>query len=131
MVVVAVAGGTGAVGRTIVEAIVSQGKHDVIVLTRRVGTSVQNFINLSTDDTKADSAKESNLGVRLVSTDYKNVTALVEILENNNVHTVISALVMMPDAGGPLELNLIQAADVSKTTRRMVASDFGFPQYKE
>lgn len=36
MVVVAVAGGTGAVGRNIVEALVSQGKHEVIVLSRTV-----------------------------------------------------------------------------------------------
>jgi nucleoside-diphosphate-sugar epimerase len=36
MVVVAVAGGTGAVGRNIVEALVSQGKHKVIVLSRTV-----------------------------------------------------------------------------------------------
>jgi NAD dependent epimerase/dehydratase family enzyme len=36
MVVVAVAGGTGAVGRSIVEAFISQGKHEVIVLSRMV-----------------------------------------------------------------------------------------------
>jgi nucleoside-diphosphate-sugar epimerase len=36
MVVVAVAGGTGAVGRNIVEAFVSQGKHEVIILSRTV-----------------------------------------------------------------------------------------------
>jgi NAD dependent epimerase/dehydratase family enzyme len=36
MVVVAVAGGTGVVGRSIVEAFISQGKHDVIVLSRTV-----------------------------------------------------------------------------------------------
>lgn len=36
MVVVAVAGGTGAVGRSIVEALVSQAKHEVIVLSRTV-----------------------------------------------------------------------------------------------
>ena len=84
-----------------------------------------------TNGDKADSAKEAELGVRIIATDYKDVAVLVNILENNNVHTVISALVMTPDAGGPLEPNLIRAADASKTTRRMIASDFGFPQYKE
>jgi hypothetical protein len=63
-------------------------------------------------------AKEKELGVRLVATDYKNVVVLTKILEDNNVHTVISALVMMPNSGGPLELNLIRAADASKTTSR-------------
>jgi nucleoside-diphosphate-sugar epimerase len=36
MVIVAVAGGTGAVGRNIVEALISQGKHEVIILSRTV-----------------------------------------------------------------------------------------------
>jgi len=59
------------------------------------------------------------------------VAVLTKILEDNNVDTVISALAMMPNAGGPLELNLIRAADASETTRRMVPSEYGFPQYKE
>lgn len=36
MVVVAVAGGTGNVGRFLVDAIVATGKHDVKVLSRKV-----------------------------------------------------------------------------------------------
>ena len=76
-------------------------------------------------------AKEKELGVRLVATDYKNVAVLTKILEDNNVHTVISALVMMPNSGGPLELNLILAADASKTTRRMIPSEYGYPQREE
>jgi nucleoside-diphosphate-sugar epimerase len=36
MVVVAIAGGTGAVGRNIVEALLAQGKHEVIILSRMV-----------------------------------------------------------------------------------------------
>jgi hypothetical protein len=36
MVTVAVAGGTGNVGRTIVDALEKSQKHDVIVLTRKV-----------------------------------------------------------------------------------------------
>ena len=36
MVIVAVAGGTGNVGRTIVDALEKSQKHDVIVLTRKV-----------------------------------------------------------------------------------------------
>ena len=76
-------------------------------------------------------AKEKELGVRLVATDYKNVVVLTKILEDNNDHTVISALVMMPNSGGPLELNLIRAADASKTTRRMIPSEYGYPQREE
>ena len=36
MVVVAVAGGTGGVGRTIVDALVATGKHQVKILSRSV-----------------------------------------------------------------------------------------------
>lgn len=36
MVTVAVAGGTGNVGRTIVDALIQSQKHNVIVLTRKV-----------------------------------------------------------------------------------------------
>jgi uncharacterized protein YbjT (DUF2867 family) len=36
MVVVAVVGGTGSVGRTIVDAFKEDGKHKVIVLARKV-----------------------------------------------------------------------------------------------
>jgi hypothetical protein len=78
-----------------------------------------------------DAVKEKELGVRFVVTDYKDVEILTKILEDNNVHTVISALAMMPNAGGPLELNLIRGADASKTTRRMVPSEFGHPQREE
>jgi Nucleoside-diphosphate-sugar epimerases len=38
MAVVAVAGGTGGVGKTIVERLVQEGKFDVIVLSRSVST---------------------------------------------------------------------------------------------
>lgn len=37
MVTVAVAGGTGGVGKTIVETLVGNSEHQVIVLTRSVG----------------------------------------------------------------------------------------------
>ena len=36
MVTVAVAGGTGNVGKTIVDALIASQKHEVIVLTRKV-----------------------------------------------------------------------------------------------
>lgn len=44
MTIIAVAGGAGKLGRAIVEAIVENGQHEVVVLAREVSTSViQNF----------------------------------------------------------------------------------------
>lgn len=37
MVVVAVAGGTGGLGRMLVDALLATGKHDVKILARKVG----------------------------------------------------------------------------------------------
>lgn len=41
MVVVAVAGGTGHLGRTLVEGIVATGKHEVKVFSRKVCLSIK------------------------------------------------------------------------------------------
>lgn len=83
------------------------------------------------DFSKLDAAKEKELGARIIATDYQDVTALTKILEHNNVHTVVSTLSMMPNAAGALEQTLIRAADASKTTKRLIPSEFGFPQREE
>ncbi|KAF7551041.1 hypothetical protein G7Z17_g5312 [Cylindrodendrum hubeiense] len=105
MTVVAVAGGSASIGRTIVDEILSQGKFEVIILAR-----------------KADEESEERLGARVIVTDYSKVDELVQLLETNNVHTVISAL-------GPMSLEseqaLIQAADISASTKRFIASVWG------
>ncbi|KAF4459500.1 Isoflavone reductase like P3 [Fusarium albosuccineum] len=59
MVVVAVAGGTGNLGRTIVEVLKEQGKFEVVVLSRNVKPS-----------------QETELGVRILPADYGSVEAL-------------------------------------------------------
>jgi uncharacterized protein YbjT (DUF2867 family) len=43
MVTVAIAGGTGGVGRAIVNSIVANGKHKAIVLARRVSSPAKYF----------------------------------------------------------------------------------------
>jgi nucleoside-diphosphate-sugar epimerase len=44
MTIIAVAGGAGKLGRAIVEAIVENGQHEVVILAREVSTLVvQNF----------------------------------------------------------------------------------------
>ncbi|KAF9870624.1 hypothetical protein CkaCkLH20_11930 [Colletotrichum karsti] len=111
MAVIAVAGGTGNVGRTIVEAIVAAGKHDVKILAR-----------------KANPELEKQVGASIIAVDYANIEATTKALEDNNVHTVISTINMMPPSGeAPPEIELIRAADASKTTKRIISSGWGIP----
>ncbi|KAF5227405.1 hypothetical protein FANTH_14778 [Fusarium anthophilum] len=106
MVTIAVAGGTGNVGRTLVEALKESPKHDVIVLAR-----------------KAPDIEDSAAPVIVVS--YSDIDNLVKILEDHNVHTVVSAMmVLSPDASNA-QVNLIQAAAKSASTQRFVTSEWG------
>lgn len=64
--------------------------------------------------------------------DYSDIEVLTRILEEHNVHTVISAIMMLRYGdNGPQEIELIRAADASKTTKRMISSHWGPPHTEE
>ncbi|KNB16946.1 hypothetical protein FOXG_14949 [Fusarium oxysporum f. sp. lycopersici 4287] len=106
MPVVAIAGGTGSVGRFIVEEIVVDGKLEVILLSH-----------------KANLALEKELGARILPIDYSDPNTIANLLEENHVDVVIAAL------GGRTppeqEHGLIQAAAKSKATKRYIPSVWG------
>ncbi|KFY43847.1 hypothetical protein V494_01784 [Pseudogymnoascus sp. VKM F-4513 (FW-928)] len=110
MITVAVAGGTGGIGRAIVEAIAEGGKHKIIVLAR-----------------KSDEELAARLGAPIIAVDYFNVPELTQTLEKHGVHTVISTINMRTTEGEPPEIELIRAADASKSTKRMISSEWGIP----
>ena len=93
MVTVAVIGGTGSVGKTIVDAFLAEGTHEVIVVSRKVR-----------DHTSISSGKT---------------------LEENNIHTVISTIVMYDPEAAQAERSFIAAADKSSCTKRFVVSNWG------
>ncbi|KAL6364516.1 hypothetical protein LRP88_01918 [Fusarium phalaenopsidis] len=103
---VAVAGGTGNLGRTIVEAIIADGKFQVVILAR-----------------EANAEKEKQIGAKILPVNYADVDGLTKVLEDNNIETVISTLNTMGVAEP--ELNLITAADRAKSTKRFVPSIWG------
>ncbi|KAI8240342.1 Oxidoreductase swnN [Colletotrichum sp. SAR 10_99] len=105
MAIVAVAGGTGGVGRAIVEQLQLSGKQQFFVLGRK-------------SPSPALPGAPSFLEV-----DYENVDALIKILEEHNIDTVISALNPESEKSSNAQINLIAAADKSKTTQRFVPSD--------
>jgi len=108
MTVVGVSGGSGGVGRAIVEAIHNSGKHTVKVLSR-----------------KSTPELESNLGVPIVEVDYANVESLTKALEKSGIEVVISTIKIQSEAEGTAQLNLISAAEKSSVTKRFIPSDFG------
>ena len=74
----------------------------------------------------------AELGVPILTVDYADVKVLTEVLEDNKVDTVISAMDMTShDRSTPGEFGLIEAAEASKTTRRMISSDWGTPNTAE
>lgn len=73
MVKVAVAGGTGGIGKHIVEGVVEKQKHEVVVLSR-----------------KSTCPELEKLGVQIVAVSYDDPSSLAKALEG--VHTVISTI---------------------------------------
>jgi len=105
MVVVAVVGGMGNVGKTLVDALKESEKHEVIVFGRKV--------------------PEGKSAVPVFAVDYNDVEQLTKTLEEHNVHTVISTIVMFDPTAAQAEANLVAAAAKSSTTKRFVSSNWG------
>ncbi|KAL5592484.1 hypothetical protein FOBRF1_013510 [Fusarium oxysporum] len=102
MTVIAVAGGTGKLGRPIVEALIEQGEHKVVVLARE--------------------AKDINRA-QVVAVDYTDASRLTALLETNKIEIVISTINSLGDISA--ELSLIQAAEKSASTKRYIPSLWG------
>ncbi|KAF4415001.1 hypothetical protein F53441_14677 [Fusarium austroafricanum] len=102
MTVIAVAGGAGKLGRAIVEVLVEQGQHSVVVLARK--------------------AKDIQ-GAQVIAVDYTDADKLAATLETNSVETIISTINSLGDISA--ELSLIQAAEKSASTKRYIPSIWG------
>ncbi|KAF7555198.1 hypothetical protein G7Z17_g2403 [Cylindrodendrum hubeiense] len=107
MVNVAVLGGTGHVGKTIVEVLHEDPNHSVIVLSRKAATT--------------------EIGALLVAVDYTDVEALKTVLESHNIHTVISCVGVHDQAIADVQAAVIQAAETSSTTKRFISSNWATP----
>ncbi|KAM3064943.1 hypothetical protein ACMFMG_011230 [Clarireedia jacksonii] len=109
---VAVAGGSGKLGRAIVDGIKSAGQFKVLILARQ-----------------ADDEKAKEIGAPIIAVDYNSPDAIASILEQNNIVTVISALSSqsLPEQ----ELNLIAGADKSSVTKRYIPSMWGIKYTEE
>lgn len=131
---VAVAGATGAVGKTIVEQILNENKFSVVALTRRVWfTKTKPPIpqNIPVDNWNKEHVESPVSNVQYVQTDYDDHSTLVQELERHAVQTVICAIGMLGDDCSQAQLSLIRAADQASTVKRFITSEFGYFTHEE
>jgi hypothetical protein len=57
--------------------------------------------------------------------DYSDVGSLTNLLERNRIDTVVSAMPLTDDDTSNSQLNLIEAADQSSSTKRFIPSEYG------
>jgi NAD(P)-dependent dehydrogenase (short-subunit alcohol dehydrogenase family) len=131
MSVIAVAGGTGGLGRAIVDAFVSEGKHTTLVLGREVHKPGNNWTDCISDHNllQTSESKEKEIGTRILAVNYDDIDTLVAVLETNKIEVVISTLNLMQGAGA--EHALIQAAAKSSVTKRYIPSIWGINYTEE
>lgn len=105
MATIAIAGGTGPVGRTIREVL--ETSHKVVVLARKGGEGS-------------------------IAADYNNVDATAETLRNKDVNTVVCTINVGDATSSDAQLKLIEAAAKSGTVKRFIVSEWGVihkPEY--
>lgn len=61
--------------------------------------------------------------MQFLGLDYADIDGMAQALQNNNVHTIISAM-PMEGPGGQSQLNIIEAAGKSSTTERFIPSEY-------
>ncbi|KAI0393171.1 NmrA family transcriptional regulator [Xylariaceae sp. FL0594] len=101
MVVVAIAGGTGGVGRATVDAIEKAGRHKAIILSRTTSDDPKRF-----------------------AVDYGDVESIKQVLQENDVAVVVSALLLSGKAEARSQINLIKAAAQSGTVTKFIPSEY-------
>ncbi|KAJ6161358.1 hypothetical protein N7470_004754 [Penicillium chermesinum] len=134
MPVIAVAGGTGGVGKTIVERLVSEPKHQVIVLSRQVRQDRferAKYLQIAKKNVQGSIQGLSSSRFQRVQIDYNDIPSMARVLEDVHVDTIVSAIGLVSDETSQAQLNLIEAAEKSRTTKRFIPSEFSFIQTEE
>ncbi|KAF4956396.1 hypothetical protein FSARC_11598 [Fusarium sarcochroum] len=107
MGIIAIAGGTGSLGKTVIEQLKQHGSHHhVYILGRRAPeNSASNF-------------------PKLLQVDYADLDSLTRTLQDHKIDTVVSTINLDSEASSQSQLNLIAAAEKSQTTSRFIPSEF-------
>lgn len=128
MTVIAVAGGSGGVGKTIVETLL-ESEFDIVILSRtvRIRESVEPC-SLQYSSVSQVKQETSSRKIQHVEVNYDDVPAMVHELEQHKIHTIISAIGLVSDETSRSQLNLIEAAEKSAPTKRFIPSEYSFIQ---
>jgi NAD(P)-dependent dehydrogenase (short-subunit alcohol dehydrogenase family) len=110
MVIVAIAGGNGGVGRAICDALQEFDKYKGFVLTRKVYALKIRSIAMSFW-AKFIEVPEAASSVHAVQVDYTDVAGLTKIYEHLEIHTIISTFHIFAPSLSISQLNLIKAAE--------------------
>ncbi|KAF5657624.1 hypothetical protein FHETE_10326 [Fusarium heterosporum] len=111
MVLVAVAGGAGGIGSAIADTLRLSPHHKLIIPTRKVSNTAQ--------------ASDA-----FVTVNYGDTNSMVKVFDDNNVHTVISAILVNDSVSSEVESNLVRATNRDRTSKRFIASAWGI-QYAD
>ncbi|CAG8066469.1 unnamed protein product [Penicillium olsonii] len=72
--------------------------------------------------------KHNSSKVRNVQIKYDDIASMTQELERHNIHTIISAIGLVSDETCRSQLNLIEAAERSASTKRFIPSEYSFVQ---
>ncbi|KAF2017078.1 nmrA-like family protein [Aaosphaeria arxii CBS 175.79] len=112
MVRVAIAGGGGKLGRTILDVLSEQDEHEAFVLSRKA-------------------SQDRKHGAAVLQVDYTDIESMTQTLEENRIDTVICTIGYHGNSLEVAQMNLIRAAMASRTTRRFVPSTFAISYPRE
>jgi uncharacterized protein YbjT (DUF2867 family) len=125
MVNVAIPGGTGGVGRSILDAVHDTGKHKVIALSRKVSSDARLLAPHRHRSNASQAPETQDPHKPVIAVDYTDVNAIARVFEENDIEVVISAIFMFDEKTRAAEVNCVQAAEKSKTTKRYIISNWG------
>ncbi|CAG8297419.1 unnamed protein product [Penicillium salamii] len=72
--------------------------------------------------------EDTSSRVRNVQIKYDDIASMTQELERHNIHTLISAIGLVSEETSQSQLNLIEAADKSASTKRFIPSEYSFIQ---
>lgn len=119
MTIIALAGGTGSLGRTFLSALLaSPTEHEIHILTRSNQTPTRTLNPTTTTSASSTTYHQA---------DYTSIPSLTHILTTHNITTIISALTIESPSTSLAQQNLITAASACPTVTHFLPSEYGFP----